>query len=333
LIENICITGVSGYLGRRLVKGLLAMPDIRRLIGIDVVPPAEKLPGMDVFRMDIRDSALKSILTGNNIDTVFHLAFVVKPIHDLKKMHDVDMNGTRNVLESCRKAGVRRIIAISSTLAYGAHPDNPPELNEDHPLRGNPSFPYGYQKARVDEMIQDFSQRWPEMTITTLRPCTVFGPRVDNYVSRMLFRPVTVRVSGNNPPVQFVHEDDFVNACLLALKSQHSGAFNIAADGTLTAAEIASIIGTRAIPLPAWLLYPLVEILWQCRAPGIEVNKGYLDYARYSFVSSNQKAKSLLGFEPRYTSREVLDDTLRARFSNRLQGGNREIKTDEKTTA
>jgi UDP-glucose 4-epimerase len=250
-------------------------------------------------------------MSGHKIHAVFHLAFVVKPIHNTKLMHDIDYNGTKNLLTAAYDSGVKHFIAISSTLAYGAHKDNPEKLTEKHPLRGNRSFPYGYNKAAVDNMIQDFAQKCPEMIITILRPCTVFGPDVDNYVSRMLFRPVTVSIRGYNPKVQFLHEDDFVKACLIAMEKRSPGIFNIVGEGTLTTLEIAEIIGTKVIPLWPWMLYPILEILWQLHFPGIEVNRGYLDYVRYSFVASPHKAQKQLGFYPEYTSAQTLKQAIK----------------------
>ena len=312
-MKHICITGVSGYLGMRLVDALSGRYDVGTMLGIDIVPPRAQPAKMTFVNMDIRSGDLKRCLSDHHIDTVCHLAFVVKPIHDVQRMHDIDYNGTLNVLKSADEIKAAHIVAISSTLAYGAHPDNPDSLIESDPLRGNESYPYGYYKRRVDAMIQDFAKANPTMLITILRPCTVFGPSVDNYVSRMLFLPVTVSVKGYNPAVQFVHEDDFVDACLLAIDKQIPGIFNIAGDGTMTASEIARVINTRLIPLPALILYPLLALLWKIRFPGIEVNSGYLDYVRYPFIASNQKAKEVLGFSPRYTSKETLIETKRHR--------------------
>lgn len=311
-MKKIFITGVSGYLGTRLATVLSKNPDVEKVVGIDIVAPKGE-PPCSFRKMDIRDPSMGGILKEHGIDTVIHLAFVVQPIHDRKRMHDIDYNGTRNVLEQAADAGVSHVVAISSTLAYGAHPGNPPELKETDPLLGNASYPYGFEKALVDRMIQNFAAEHPDMTVTILRPCTVFGPTVDNYVSRMLFRPVFVSILGSDIRVQFVHENDFVQACLLAVEKKIGGAFNIAGDGVLNAADIAAITGCKMIALPAFLLYPLLEILWRLRVPGVEVNRGYLDYARYSFVASSQKAKDELGFFPQYSSREVLEETKRSR--------------------
>jgi len=308
-MRNIMITGVSGYLGTRLVQELGRHEDVGSIIGVDIVAPRRQYPKLDFHALDIRDRGLGKLLSDKHIELVYHLAFVVSPIHDLDRMHSVDFHGTRNVLESCLTAGVRHVIVTSSTLAYGAHPDNPPVLNENHPLRGNARFPYGHNKAIVDEMMQIFAQGHPDLKLTILRPCTVFGPTVDNYVSRSLFLPITARVMGFDPPVQFIHEDDFVDACLKADRHSPGGAFNIAGDGVLKTTEIVRIIGNKALPLPAFIIYPLYEMLWQLHVPLAEANCGYLDYVCYPFIASNAKAKSVLGFAPRFDARQTLEAT------------------------
>jgi UDP-glucose 4-epimerase len=315
-VSNIFITGMSGYLGTRLTRRFRKRSDIGDIAGIDLKPPSAKGAASEsaaFYPTDIRDPAVADLMTRHKADTLFHLAFVVQPIRDHQKMQDIDINGTKNVLESARNAGVRHVIAVSSTLAYGAHPDNPENLTEDMPLRGNKTFPYGHFKAVTDQIIQDFAAQHPDMTVTILRPCTVFGPHIDNYVSRMLFLPVTVCVKGYDPPVQFLHEDDFVDACELAMEKRLPGAFNITGNGTLTITRIAEILGSRILPVQSWLLYPALESLWRIHFPRIEVNRGYLDYIRYPFVADNRKAKTVLGFTPRYTSQQALKQMIKAR--------------------
>ncbi len=181
-------------------------------------------------------------------------------------------------------------------------------------LRGNKTYPYGYNKRIADEMIQAFAKENPELIITTLRPCTVFGPQVNNYVSRMLFRRLTIGIMGSDPEVQFIHEDDMVIALLLAMEKEKAGIFNIAGDKTITTREIAKIIGTVVVPLPAFLVYPLLELLWKLHCPGIEVNRGYLNYVRFPFIADNSRAKEELDFHPRYDSLATLKETIKKAF-------------------
>lgn len=320
-MKNICITGVSGYLGRRLVGELSGRKDIGKIIGIDIAPISGDIKKVDFHKMDIRDPEIGKIMSDNKIDTVFHLAFIVQPIHDKKLMHEVDYNGTKNILESSLSSGVRHVIAISSTLGYGAYRDNPEKLTEEHPMRGKKMFPYGNEKAIVDNMIQDFARGHSEMVITTLRPCTVFGPSVHNYIYRMLFMPTVVRIIGSNPDFQFVHEDDFVKACILAMEKMAPGAFNIAGDGVLKVSNIAEMVGAKVIPVSAWFMYPVMELLWRLRVKMVESNRGILEYMRYPFVADNEKAKKILGFYPKYTSVQTLEETVKSRDERRKKGG------------
>lgn len=311
--KDIFITGISGYLGTRLTEALLKRKEIGKIVGIDIRPPTIKNDRLIFHKMDIREQGVGKLMAGHEIGTVLHLAFVVQPIHSRRKMHNIDFKGTKNILEAASSAKAEHLIAVSSTLAYGAHPDNPEKLKEEDPLRGNPSFPYGHEKALTDRMIREFAAAHPELPVTILRPCTVFGPNINNYISRMLFLPATICVRGCDPPVQFVHERDFTDACLAAMDMKKPGVFNITGDGTITVRQIARILGTRLIAVPPVLLYPTVECLWRLHAPKIEVNRGYLDYIRYPFIASNYKAKTELGFRPRFTSRKTVEAVVRSR--------------------
>ena len=327
-MKNICITGISGYLGKRLVEELSQRDDIGKILGLDIAPFTQESDKVDFHKMDIRNPDIEKLLSDNNIDTVFHLAFIVQPIHDRKLMHDVDYNGTVNILNASVRAKVKHIIAISSTLGYGAYQDNPEKLKESDKMRGKKIFPYGDEKAAVDNMIQNFAAEHSETIITTLRPCTVFGPEVRNYIYRMLFQPVSVSISGFNPSFQFVHEDDFVRACIVSMEKQAPGAFNIAGDGTLTTREISEMIGSKVIPVKSWVIYFLMELMWKLRVKKIESNRGILEYVRYSFVADNEKAKKELGFYPEYTSVQTLQETIKSRDERRKK--NRKTRNKKK---
>ena len=140
------ITGVSGYLGRRLVGALADGRTAGRIIGIDIVPPICNNANLFFHCMDIRFPGVRKLILENQVDTVMHLAFVVKPIHDLKRMYDIAFSGTKNILEQSRAAGVKHVVVISSTLAYGAHPDNPEELREESPCAATGHSPMGTRR-------------------------------------------------------------------------------------------------------------------------------------------------------------------------------------------
>ena len=121
------------------------------------------------------------------------MAWIFNPTHSSATTYDVDVNGSKNILESCREAGVEHIVIPGSTTAYGAHPDNPDWLTEKSPIRGNKDFPYSWHKALVEEFCDGFEKDNPQIVMTRLRACIVLGKNVDNFVR------TTILMRGLNP--------------------------------------------------------------------------------------------------------------------------------------
>ena len=67
-------------------------------------------------------------------DTIIHLAFIINPLHD-KKIYDIDVNGTKNVMRAGIEAGVKKFVITSSTMVYGAWEDDPEWLTEEDETR------------------------------------------------------------------------------------------------------------------------------------------------------------------------------------------------------
>ncbi len=129
------ITGGSGYIGGRLID-LLTQREDTEVVILDLRPPAVPRPRTRFVRMDVRDPGIRTLLETERPDALVHLAFVLNPIRDEYKMYDIDVNGTQNVLDAAAAAGVQQLLVASSTTAYGAFPDNPVPLTEEHPVRG-----------------------------------------------------------------------------------------------------------------------------------------------------------------------------------------------------
>ena len=146
--KNIFITGAGGYIGSLTLASLAEIrQDPGRIVAGDVrlLPEGRRLPGVDYITADIRDPGLGKLLRDNRADIVVHLAAVVNPGKkpDPSFLHAVEVEGTRNVLEACLSAGVKKFIYTSSGAAYGYYSDNPEWLNEDDPIRGTGSFRIG----------------------------------------------------------------------------------------------------------------------------------------------------------------------------------------------
>src|SRR5436190_3028437 len=203
------VTGGSGYIGSRLIEILGDREATERIVNVDVRPPTRPGPKSEFVRGDVRDAAsIRSLLERERADALVHLAFILNPLRDEARMYDIDVNGTDAVLRAAAAAGTEQVLVASSATAYGAFPDNPKPIAEDWPVRGQPDFSYARHKAEADRVCQLWAARNPDRVMTIVRPCIVFGPNVDNYISRTwqnsAFFPI---LDGVDEEFQLVHED------------------------------------------------------------------------------------------------------------------------------
>jgi UDP-glucose 4-epimerase len=304
---RIAITGAAGYLGHALVRHLENNNDCEYMLGISRRGWNHTFSKLEYHSMDVRSTGLSTLFAESAIDAVIHLAFVVNPLHNEQEMHSINREGTQNVLAAAAKAQVKKIITTSSTMVYGAWPDNPPQLPENAPQRGHPTYYYNKDKIAIEHLCQKFQKQHPDIMMTILRPCLVLGPTVDQFYSRILNWPLLPLVGGCDPPIQFVHEDDVARAYEHFLFHDASGSFNIVGTGTLNWREIVEEAGKRVVSVPSFLLYPLVNLFWRLHL--IEIPPQVMDFIRYPWVASGEKAK-MAGFIPEYSTQETLHSFL-----------------------
>jgi UDP-glucose 4-epimerase len=307
------ITGGSGYIGTRLVELLSRREDTDHIVIADVVPPKGGYkPKTEFERVDVRDrEAVRAAFGRAHPDVVVHLAFILNPSHDEGFMYDVDVNGTHNVLEAAADVGIAQVLVTTSAVAYGAFPDNPSPITEEHPVRGVARFSYARDKTESDRIVQLWALQHPDTITTIVRPCIVFGPNVDNYLLRLWTKqPFAVDAGNLDCHIQFVHEDDVVDAVSGLLIGRHAGQFNLAPDGLMTLRECAELLETPVRKMPVRLYRAIGKALWRLRLS--EAPPGQIDFALYPWIVSNEKVKSTLGWTPKHTSRETFEITMRA---------------------
>jgi len=307
---RVLVTGAGGYLGSQVVAALV-QPNgedrTEQVVAHDIRPPAVRLPGVEYAVADIRSTEIADLIATHRIDTVVHLASIVTPGRGSRRKfeYDVDVNGTRNVLQACVRHGVRRIIVSSSGAAYGYHADNPAWLTEEMPVRGNEVFAYSHHKRLVEEMLADYRLWNPGLQQVVLRIGTILGPGVRNQITDLFEKPRLLAIAGSDSPFVFIWDQDVVAIIVRAVHGGPAGIFNVAGDGALTIHEIAARLGKRCLVLPAWLLKGALAVL---KPLGLtQYGPEQLDFLRYRPVLLNTRLKTVFGYTPRYTSSEVLD--------------------------
>ncbi len=317
------MTGSSGYIGSSFVSALCADPTIDRVLGFDTRPGAQVHDRFVFDQLDVRDPTFAARLSG--VDVLVHLAFVMDPIKDEVEMRDINVNGSHNVFKAAGKAGVGKIVYVSSAVVYGAHPDNDVPLTEDSPLRANLDFSYAAHKLEVEYVIREFRDDFPDTIVTVLRPAIVFGPHADNAWSHTLELPAWVGIQGYSPALQFVHEDDVCDALLHAVGVDLDGSYNLAAPGSLSIEEVLRLTGRRRFELPEPVAFGLADRLWSL---GIaEAPSGLLHYLMHPWVVAVDKL-SAAGFTPARSNREAFEETF-ARAGEYVRIGRRRVRRSD----
>jgi len=304
---GVFITGAGGFIGSALTAALVAREPGATHYGFDLRPrPGPAARNLVQIQGDIRSPELVDHLQRLRPRVVVHLASVVATGGDPSRDFDIDVNGTRNVLEAARAAGVKRLVLTSSGAAYGYHADNPLPLTEADPLRGNDDFPYARHKRLVEEMLAEFRAAAPGLEQIIFRPCTVLGPGVSNQITALFERPFVLGLTGAPPPFVFVSEADVVAALLRATESDAPpGIYNLAGDGALSTREIAARIGRPHLAVPPWLLKTMLGLL---HGIGLSrVGAADVKFLQYRPVLSNQALKRDFGLRLQHTSSEAFD--------------------------
>ena len=254
-LKRVLVTGGGGYLGSQLVARLAALPDGQRpevIVSHALREPAQRLPHVKYAAFDIRSPELAATIERHRINVVVHLAAIMPSgkaqTRDFE--YDVDVNGTRNLLQACVQHGVKRIVVSSSGAAYGYHADNAPWLTEDMPVRGNEVFAYAHHKRLVEEMLADYRKNHPELEQVVLRIGTILGATVHNQITDMFEKPRLLAIRGSDSPFVFIWDQDVVGIILRGMGDGPAGIYNVAGDGALTIDQIAHKLGRKPGPCP-----------------------------------------------------------------------------------
>lgn len=307
---RVVVTGASGYIGSGLVRHLEGREEVERIVAIDVRPPTPSFgSGTQFVRADVAQS-MGEMFAHHEVGAVVHLAFVLRPGRDREAVRRVNVGGTRNVLEACKRADVKRVVYLSSATVYGAHADNPPMLTEESPVRPIRGHQYGEDKAQAESLVSEFAEGRPEVTATVLRGCPVLGPNANNFVSQSLSRSFLVAVAGHDPLMQLVHEDDMTEVLTRCTLSDMPGTYNVAGDEPITWREVAAVLGQTMVTLPAPLLYWATEAVWKLRLQSTSPSSG-LDLIRYPWTVSTERIMREMGVRFRYSTTEALESFVR----------------------
>ena len=224
------VTGGAGFIGSHIVERLvgkgvrvrvvdnLSTGHIRRLNSL--------LPTIELLEGDLADDAIAHRAV-DGVDYVLHQAAipsVQRSIRDPIVSNRANVTATLNLLESCRKHGVRRVVYAASSSAYGDTPVLP--KREDMPA--NPLSPYALQKFTAERYAMMYHELFGLQTVS-LRYFNVFGPSQDpnseysavipKFITKLLHAETLTIFGDGEQSRDFTYVDNVVEANLLALEA------------------------------------------------------------------------------------------------------------------
>jgi UDP-glucose 4-epimerase len=304
--SRVLVTGLSTYWGGRLAQALEGFEHVEAIIGVDNRDPIVELERTEFVRVSNQHSLISRIVKAAEIDTVIDTRLVVSSITTSPRLaHENNVIGTLNILAACTgpDSPVRRFIFKSSAHYYGAEQDDPAFFTEGMRRPHAPRTALERDVAEAEGSVAEFAEQYPDVAVTILRFANVLGPDVDTAFTRMFGLPLVPMVLGFDPRIQFVHEDDVVNALLHAAFSDTSGVFNVAGDGVLTLSEAIGLLGKMPLPvLPPWGTGTLAGPL---RRLGLRIPDEMVNLLRFGRGLDNRAYKAS-GFGYSYTSRETV---------------------------
>ena len=312
MADVVLVTGVSRYLGGHFARRLTADPSVRRVIGVDVIPPPHDIGRAEFVRADIRNPMIGKIIAQAEVDTVVHMNVIATPTHAGGRTSQKEINviGTMQLLAACQKApSIRRLVVKSSAAVYGSSPRDPAMFTEDMGPKALPRAGFGKDSVEVEGYVRGFSRRRPDTEITMLRFANILGPGIRTTLTDYFSLPIVPVPFGYDARLQFVHEQDAISALLRATTGPSVGITNIAGDGVITVSQAAGIAGRPIMPVPMMAAGLLGSVFK--RSGLTDFSADQLQFLAFGRGLDTTRMREVLGFEPEYTTRETFEDFAR----------------------
>lgn len=305
---RVFITGASGFVGGATVPHLVeAGHEVVAMSRRDASDAAIEAAGAEPVRCSLQDVTSADI---GEVDVVIHGAAFVEDWGPPQAWHEINVDGTRRLLEASREAGAKRFVHIGTeaALVRGQDLDG---VDETYPLAPDSPYPYCATKAKAEALVREAND--DDFETIVLRPRLIWGPGDTTLLPEIVRMVETGQwrwIDGGRARTSTTHIDNLVHAIDLALTEGTPGeAYFILDDGEVTMREmITRMAATRDVTLPdrsipgwvasafAWTAETLWRALGRKSRPPV-TRHGAMVMAR-TCVLSDAKARAELGYAP-----------------------------------
>jgi UDP-glucose 4-epimerase len=314
---RVIVLGATGNVGTSVLRSLEGEERVESILGLARRRPGLHMPKVEWAEADFTRDDLVPHFRG--ADAVVLLSWLIQPSRDLNKLWIVNVEGTMRAARAVKEAGVPALLYASSIGAYSPGPKDR-AVDESWPTGGVSSSYYSRQKAEVERRLDYFESQNPDVRVVRFRQALVFkresaegqrrlfaGPFFPSFLARSEFISIVPDIEGLRS--QVVHSYDVGEAYrLVLLRDDVRGAFNLATEPVLDAQEIGRILNARPVPIPAWLARTGADLSWRLHLQPASV--GWLDMALELPIMETSRARTELGWTPRYSTEDTLLDVL-----------------------
>lgn len=314
---RIAITGATGNVGTSLLEVLARDPRVEEIVAIARRPCPLVRDRTRFVRLDVGcGDGLEEAFAG--VDAVVHLVWQVQPARDVERLARTNVEGSKRVFRAAAHAGAKVLVHASSQGVYSRGPKDR-FVDESWPRTGIPTSTYSRHKAQVEALLDAFESGHPAMRVVRLRPALIFRREAATRVRRLflgpvvpraLFRPHVLPAVPDHARLRFqcLHSLDAARAFHAALFEPVRGAFNLAAAPVLDARSLAVLLEARRRRVPERLLRALARASFQLHLQRTDAS--WLDLALESPLMDVTRARTELGWRPRYAGTEALAELL-----------------------
>lgn len=303
--QHVLVTGATGFVGGRLAE-CLAQDQHNRVSGTGRSAEAGvalQRTGVAFHQAEMLDfSAMRALVEGKDI--VYHVAAWLGPRHGGKDMAwTLNVFATIQLLQMAAAAGVRRFVYVSSIAAYG--PIGLDIVTEAHPVDVRQGAVYGRTKAEAELQARQ-TARELGIELVIVRPGMIYGPGSRPWTLRMtelVQKRVPVIFGKGDGHAYPVYIDNLVEALILAGRQPAAAGedFNIV-DAPVTWREwfgaYGRLAGRQPVAVPLWMGHAALRAT-EILPFGLGVDRKLFAYYTAKTVFSTDKARRLLGYEPR----------------------------------
>ncbi|MBN1376936.1 SDR family oxidoreductase [Candidatus Woesearchaeota archaeon] len=295
------VTGGAGFIGSNIVDNLIEKNHKVIIIDNLTTGTKENINEKAVFyEMDIRDKKVEDVFKKEKPEIVFHTAAQIdvrKSVEDPIWDSEINISGSLNILENCKKYNVKKFIFSSTGGAIYGDTENIPTTEKEE---AKPISPYGICKLSVEKYLHYYGKIFG-LDYVSLRYSNVYGPRQNSKGEAGVVAIFIDKILNNEQPLingdgkqtrDYVFVKDVVNANMLAFEKNITGIYNIGTANETTVNEIFRLINKN-----------LGNKAEKKHAPAKkgEQQRSCLDYG---------KAEKALGWKPEYNIEKGIKETV-----------------------